>query len=304
MQALEHAFMINAYSRRITPPFSGQVQIAESDEARALTMDGKLWEFHFLYTLPGEENDPGRKHQRRYAPVMTMDREKLDSIASDARSGSRELDERILELIIFISSATLPFPSIDRFEYWLMDPRDDSPLALIFSCPYPEQMKDFPNKTEWTALPAAIMPIERTPEEEEQSEPPVNYRVERMVAERAGQKPRSRWFDRQNAPEIEFPTLLLSEQWASEEQHDLCQRYLHRQSTRLLMLHGLQQGDRKRLELAARPHVFETERFFPCYPDIIDEKLMKIILVEARIRGVNEEAPSSVRHRRDGIHYL
>ena len=296
--------MINTYSQRITPPFSGQVQIAESNQARALTMDGKIWEFHFLYTLPGEENDPGRKYQRRYTPVMTIGREKLDSIANDVRAGTREIDERILELITFISSASLPFPSIDRYEYWLLDPSDDSPLALIFSCPYPEQKESFPNKTEWTALPAAIMRIDRTPEEEENSEPPVNYRVERMVAERAGQKPRAQWFDRQDEDRIEFPTLLLNEQWTDEEQYDLCQRYLQRQSARLLMLHGLHVDDRKRLEIAARPHVFETERFYPCYPEIVDEKLMKTILVEARLRGVSEEKPLSIRNRRDGIHYL
>ena len=296
--------MIHAYSQRITPPFSGQVQIAESDQARAMTMDGNLWEFHFLYDIPGQANDPGRKYQRRYTPVMTIGRAKLDSIANDIEAGTREFDERILELVAFIASARLPFPSIDRFEYWLLDPLDDTPLALIFSCAYADQMETFPNKTEWTALPAAVMLVERTAEEEQNSEPPVNYRVERMVADRAGQRPRARWFDRGQVDDTEFPTLLLREDWPDEQHHDLCQRYLLRQSSRLLMLHGLDIDDRKRLEIAARPHVFETERFYPCYPEIIDEKLMKTILVEARIRGVSETESSSVRNRRDGIHYL
>ena len=36
---------------------------------------------------------------------------------------------------------------------------------VIFSCSEPEQMATFPQRTEWTALPAAVMPIEATEEE-------------------------------------------------------------------------------------------------------------------------------------------
>ena len=30
----------------------------------------------------------------------------------------------------FVATASLPFPAADRFEYWLLDPTDGSPLAL------------------------------------------------------------------------------------------------------------------------------------------------------------------------------
>ena len=49
--------MIKAFSQRLTPPFSGLVQIAESERARALTMDGNLWE---IYAWVG---DPDGYHQ-------------------------------------------------------------------------------------------------------------------------------------------------------------------------------------------------------------------------------------------------
>ena len=42
--------MIKAYSQRITPPYSGLVQIVETEQARATTMDGLTWEFYFMAT--------------------------------------------------------------------------------------------------------------------------------------------------------------------------------------------------------------------------------------------------------------
>jgi hypothetical protein len=50
------------------------------------------------------------------------------------------------------------------------------------------------------------------------------------------------------------------------------------------MLHGLGNDDRSRLELAARKHALEVERFYPLYPTIVDNKLMAAIRVEARLR--------------------
>ena len=91
----------------------------------------------------------------------------------------------------------------------------------------------------------------------------------------------------------------------NENQADLCQRYLLRQSSRLLMLHNLGKTDRQRLEIAAKSYVFEVERFYPFYPKVVDQKLMNTILVEARLRRNDKEYdPSSVDNRRDGVLYL
>jgi hypothetical protein len=213
------------------------------------------------------------------------------------------MDARVLELIIFIASAELPFPSVDKFEFWLLDSEDNSPLALIFTCSDRDQMETFPNKTEWTALPAAVMSIQKTRQELEDSAPPVNSRFEQMVAERAGRYPKAQWFERHEAETETFPPLLVKEDWQRDDQMDLCQRYLQRQSTRLLMLQGLQQDVRKRLEIAAKQNVFETERFFACYPEVVDNKIMNTIRVEARLRRDSADE-SLVAKRRDGIHYM
>lgn len=277
--------MIRAYSQRLMPPYSGQVQIAESERARALTLDGKSWEIHFLQNADVDDSRAGKFTHRRFIRVTVLEHQALQNILEQVSTGSDEIDDRISELAEYLLTAELPFPSNDTFEYWLLDPVDDSPLALIFSCSDEELQSNFPSKTDWMALPAAVMPIEYTEEEKENGTPPVNYRVEMMVTERAGYSPRAKWFKRSIDEQETFPSLMIREDWQDEEKNQLCQRYIQRQSSRLLMLHGLEAEQRRRLEIAARGHALEVERFHKLYPEVQDSKLMNAILVEARLRA-------------------
>ena len=295
--------MIKAYSQRLSSPYSGQVQIAETKRARAVTIDGETWEIHFLRTANGANNPSGHDYKGSFVRVTTVMHKDLPDFATQASRGGRQIDERILELTNFLATASLPFTSLDKFEYWLLDPKDDSPLALIYTCSEGEQMALFPSRPEWTALPAAIMPIRATEAEKLRSDPPVNYRLERLVAKRAGRKPHARWFHRHPNEPDEFPPLMIREDWPDDAQHEICQRYLNRQSTRLLMLHGLQVEERKRLELAAKSHAMEVLRFYTLYPEFVDEELMRSILVEARLRAAMGESDGRLE-RRDGVLYL
>ena len=298
--------MIKTYSQRLLTPYFGQVQIAESERARALTVDGQTWEIQFLRSGNGgpahlNNNAPGINHRYRRA-VSISDSEIRQKKIGTALDNSQNVDERILELTDFLADISLPFPAADHFEYWLLD-ADESPLALIFSCKDPEQMDAYPSRPEWTALPAAVMPIEMTEDEISRSSAPVNYRLERLVAVRAGYSPKAKWFTRRLNEEQSFPTFMLREDWHEKESDDLCQRYLKRQSPRLLMLHDLNQEQRRQLEINARSHALEVARFYPLYPEIVDQVLMNSILVEARLRSATEDQPA-LHKRRDGIHYL
>ena len=294
---------IRAYSQRLTPPYSGQVQIVESERARAVSIDNETWEIHFLYGSRGIVNNDGKKPRGSFRRVAVVYRSQLKKILQQSSSAARKIDERVLELIHFLIDASLPFPAADIYEYWLLDHDDESPLALIFSCIDAEQMASFPERPEWTALPAAVLPVEATEDEQQRDLPPVNYRLELLVGERAGSYPRARWFTRRSSESDSFPPLLISEDWQEEFQQQLCQRYLDRQAPRLLMLHWLEDEERRRLEFAAKANVLEVERFYTLYPDVVDRKLMNAMRVEARLRGVTEK-PDSIHKRRDGIHYL
>jgi len=302
--------MIKTYSQRLLPPYYGQAQIAESERARALTIDGQSWEIQFLLERKGLGNDThnqGKDTKLSYRRAVTISnsdiKQKNIGQEKNGNDNQQTVDERILELTDFLAEITLPFPVADTYEYWLLDAKDQSPLALIFSAKDPEQMNAYPSRPEWTALPSAVMPIEMTEDEKSFSSAPVNYRFERLVAERAGINPKAKWFTRRLHEEQSFPSLMVSEDWLEEEADDLCQRYLTRQSPRLLMLHGLNQQQRRQLEINARSHALEVERFHPLYPEVVDQVLMNAILVEARLRGVSEGQPE-LNTRRDGIHYL
>ena len=296
---------IKAYSQRLMPPFSGLVQIAESERGRALTMDGKTWELQLKHIMLASEGSADKQFRRRHSHVLTVNQAGLQDIVKRADSANFKLDRSLVEIARFLLDAKFPFPSTDIYEYWLLDKTDDSPLALIFSCSEEAQMETFPLKNEWTALPSAAMPVELNDDEKARQERPVNIRVEQMVAERAGAlKAKARWFKRSADESENFPPFLLREDWQTPEQADLCQRYLQRQASRLLMLHGLSKEDRARMEVAARSQVFEVERFKSFYPEVVDEKLMKTILVEARLRqDKNANDPRAVQNRRDGVLY-
>ena len=113
--------------------------------------------------------------------------------------------------------------------------------------------------------------------------PPVNYRLQRLVEERAGLKPQAAWFERVAGPTDEFPPCLIREDWGTEDRQRLCDLYIRRLAPRLLMLQGLPRPVRRRLERAARDHVFDLERFYPLYPEIVDEGLVTAARVEARL---------------------
>lgn len=296
--------MIKTYSQRLLPPYYGQSQIAESERARALTIDGQSWEIQFLHVVNNNAQDTKLSYRRAVTISDSDIRQKRIGESPDNELDNQQtVDERILELTNFLADVTLPFPAADHLEYWLLDAKDQSPLALIFSAKDPEQMNAYPSRPEWTALPAAVMPIEKTEDEKSYSSAPVNYRFERLVAERAGINPKAKWFTRRLNEEQSFPNLMVREDWQEEEADKLCQRYLTRQSPRLLMLHGLNQELRRQLEINARPHALEVERFYQLYPEVVDQVLMNAILVEARLRGVSEDQPA-LHKRRDGIHYL
>jgi len=291
---------IRAHSQRLLQPFSAQVQIAETDDARALSMDGDLWEFQFIYA--SGRGGVGGRQQGRFVRAAHIRYGDLERVIANPSTEEGEVDPRILALAEFLLAAELPFEAADRHEYWLLDPKDDSPLALIFSCVDASEMASFPKLTDWTALPAAVMPIDSSEEERSRSYGPVNYRLERSVAERAGSRPRARWFTRRYRDDEVFPPFLVREDWDDAEQSDLCQRYLQRQAPRLLMLHGVGLEDRRRMELAAKAHALDVERFFPLYPEVVHKDLVDKIRVEAKLRMAAGETPYAMG-RRDGVLY-
>lgn len=129
------------------------------------------------------------------------------------------------------------------------------------------------------------MQIDYREREREHGTPPVNYRIEMMVSDRVRYSPKAKWFRRTSHETEIFPPLMVTKEWSDQEKHDLCQRYIQRQSPRLLMLHGLWREVRERLEISAKAYAMEVARFHKLYPDIVHRYHMTPILVEAPLRA-------------------
>jgi hypothetical protein len=279
---------IRAYSQRLLPPFSGMVQIVQSERARAQSFDGVNWELHYL---PGKRRGDGEQGMQLgyaldpgYYRVAHFENKRLAPYVFPAILDAAHVNKAIQELADFLGDAKAPFAAADVFEYWLLDGSDASPLALIFSCCEEAQMSTYPSKTEWTALPHSKLKVESTETEQARGEPPVNHRLQAMVATRAGSKPRTAWFKRTAGDAEDFPALLIREDWPEDAEHDICQRYLQRKAPLLLMLQGLPTNDRARVEIAAKKHAIEVDQYYPSYPAVHDAALMRAIRVEARLR--------------------
>lgn len=295
--------MIRAYSQRLLPPYSGVVQIAETARARAVSFDGAHWDLQYF---SGNEQNTGDTFRvqgygldKGFFNVAKVEGQQLHAFNFPACVDHGRVSASIQQLYEFLLTASVPFPLGDRFEYWLLDADDQSPLALIYSCCDATVKNSYPSRAEWTALPHSKMQIDNTEQEQARGEPPVNHRLQRLIATRAGSNPRAAWFERGEDTTDDFPGLLIREDWQEETDHDLCQRYLVRKAPRLLMLQGLTTTERDRMETAARQNVFEVDQYFALYPEIVDEQRMAAIRVEARLRRGSPPVATTGREKKE-----
>lgn len=289
--------VIKMYAKRSLLPFIGVIQVAELDAARALSMDGRYWSIqHKIPQLTnirdGHPTTSTRSTYTRilgynFASIGTVNQGQLELEPLHPALNAEEVERVGYRLFEAISKAEKPFSPSDHFEYWLLDPEDNLPLALLQTSWDEADLERPPPPLEWHAIPARELKI--TPPESADAGyvPPVNYRIERLLAERAGMNPRGRWFDRRTDANTAFPPCLIREDWALENQQQICNLYLQRLAPRLLMLHALPTEIRQRLEQSACEQVFEIERFHPLYPEVVEERLIQAARVEAQMRRSN-----------------
>lgn len=284
--------MAQRYSKRLLSPYAGSVQVIETTRARALSIDGKNWAVQ--YSLP-QQSAAGRglaatDPDFRFSLVATLEDGLLKRRPVHTLLDPAAVESAIAQLVGAIREARVPFAPADRYEYWLLDGADETPLALLRSCVHADETALPPAEPAWIAMPAAQLEVSAPEAKKPHYVPPVNYRLQQLVDVRAGAKPRAAWFDRAAAATLDFPPCLLREDWRTEEQQQLCDRYIDRLAPRLLMLQDLPSAVRQRLERSARRHVFDVERFHPLYPQVVDPKLIAAARVEAQLRRSAEAA--------------
>ncbi|MEN9423519.1 MAG: hypothetical protein RL122_902 [Pseudomonadota bacterium] len=284
--------LMDCYAKRLHNPFSSAVQVVASAQIRALSFNGIDWELQFQCQTP---------RGIQYARIGLW----------SARHGFRpypldpSIDRDALEIayppiVATLETTPVPLPQDDHYEFWLLDETDHYPLALLASCRLPTEMSQARIYPIWKAVSASQLELRNTPEEERRGAPPLSYRLEQNVKDRAGQNPQAKWFLRtpdgagqwlNAANEVvdtlaaeHFPPLLLRETWRKPAEQDLCDRYLQRLAPRLLGLARLSLADRARVEQMASHYAQEVAAHFHLYPAIADPQRMTALRVEARLR--------------------
>ena len=282
--------MTRLYSKRLLLPFVGVVQVADLGWARALSLNGINWIVRYQHL----ENDQTRKGHLNYDPrvnialMLSIEKDKMHYRA--VRTGLDPEQSAIDSQRIFesIKSTRIPYEAADHYEYWLLDGKDESPLALLHTCVDESEIKLHTPPPVWRPIAAAELPVADPGAQAETCYlPPVNYRLQQHIEAQAGNKPRGAWFKRTNTDSDDFPVCLIKEQWDDAECQRLCDLYLERLAPRLLMLARLSSELRQRLENIACRYAIEVDTFYHLYPEVIDDKLLTAARVEARLRKAN-----------------
>ncbi|MEJ2360330.1 MAG: hypothetical protein P8Z75_02720 [Gammaproteobacteria bacterium] len=287
--------MIRMYSRKLLLPFIGVIQLAELGDVRALSLDGKGWAIHYAlsHSARSQRQNQNTLSDSDYTLVATFQGNQLKTKPAYTYLQPDEAHAHIDMLCESLSTAQIPLAASDHFEYWLLDKEDEAPLALLQTAIYQEELARPAPHPIWQAMPAsqlAIQTQDATPEStDDVYVPPINYRLEKLIEERAGANPKAVWIKRSEPAHDHFPPCLIREDWDNEAEQQLCDRYIERLAPRLLMMQGLSRSVRQRLEQAACKFVFDVERFYPLYPEVVDKHIMDSARVEAQLRRANQE---------------
>ncbi|MCR4346960.1 MAG: hypothetical protein NUV55_07135 [Sulfuricaulis sp.] len=279
---------VRYYSMRRFSPYQGTVQITELPDFRAVTSDGIAWRVQFL-----------------------NQRSRLSSHAVWRADGGGNLIEtaRTSELIQALQEhPPFPFPPQDKLELWLLDAREQKPLAILASTLgriKPPRSVD----TRWHATLAEddsfVAPsLASGTAAISSSHIPHSQVLSRCVQKAAGPLERAQWFRREDdgsgiglhGNRLDdghvgrklgcdvFPELLLRETWEVEQEQSLVSNYHDWQAPCLLTHSKLLRSTRDRLERAACRQAEKLYKVRHFLPEIINQDLLNVAFVEAVIR--------------------
>jgi hypothetical protein len=273
--------------RRLSP-YQGTVQITEMPGFRAMTSDGITWRVQFL-----------------------NQRSRISSHAVWRADGSGNLIETTRTggfIQALQNHPPLPFPPEDNLELWLLDAREQNPLAILASTLGQINPPRSIN-THWHATLAEddsfVAPsLFSESHGVSTSHIPHSAVLSRCVQKAAGPLERAQWFRRgmdgngtglhghrldtghvgRRLGNNDFPELLLREKWGAEQEFKLVSDYHDWQAPNLLTHTTLSGPTRDRLERAACRQAEKLYKVRHFLPEIINRDLLNVAFVEAVIR--------------------
>jgi hypothetical protein len=289
------AGIVRCYAVRRVNPFRGVMQIIESEEGRALSCNGIVWEILVRASKTDEQSendgDEGKKTYYRFG-LWSLDyglMKRSDSPVDD--QDYFDLSSKCDVLIGYLRDhhEQVPFALEDDHELWLFDKDDQQPLALLSSV-LPGASLSSPEPDIWSACkgPDGTASQRRFPHADE---------LEVQVKQRAGGGINKHWIRRlpggdgvvdvtgETVHAEQFPVLLLDESWKSKQEQQCAGDYIRWISPSLLTLQHLDRATRERIENNLNVQAISIEHHWHLYPEVIDHKLLKAARVQSRIEG-------------------
>lgn len=301
----------NAFSIRRLNPFNGVLQVFSTENARALSSNGLIWEIQVLSDTPQGlwANIPFNGKQF-YTFGRWTQAAGLQQVPVNPLFNVREMIASAQQLITALPQALgdLPFPPADLFEQWLLDEQSLTPIALLMSCRSASEMSQL-DTAKWIAAERGdfsfISPslLARDQPNNDGYNPRVHASIlEALVRHRGGQHHKRAWYknhpdggysageENASAPVPgTFPALPVTEDWENEEDRRLVADYITWKAPQLLQLQGLSSDNRERLEQLAVMQAEVVERLWRLYPEIHNKTLLNRARVEAKIRSSNRK---------------
>lgn len=274
--------IVECFARRIMAPFQGVLQVIRVGAGEAESVDGVNW---VLYAAHPDILAHSGLSEVRFGTWSLGTGLRRAMVRGTAAGGLIERIGQPLIGALEAFAAQAPFPLGDCFECWLLDADTREPLVLIDSL-----MPDEP------VPPAAL--ARWLPGKAARDEFAGLDALERMIAQRAGRRPEAGWFERDGEgggydaarrylPEAVFPRFLMTTQWPEQGQRRLARAFIDWWAPALLQLHHLSDAERSGLERAAARRAGVLARLFRLYPKTIDERLIRVARVQARMQRSN-----------------
>ncbi|MBI3899753.1 MAG: hypothetical protein HY308_15865 [Gammaproteobacteria bacterium] len=274
------------YSLRRLSPYQGTVQVAECTGFRAMSADGLRWRVQFL-----------------------NQRTRLSSYGVWRADGHGSLieTERTQPIVrVLRERPPLPFPLADQLELWLLDAHEQLPLALLAST-LSGRTPPTVTVARWRATLSGDDGFQAPSFIADAG--PVSHIshgavLDRCIQHAAGPQPQAQWFERaadgsaigvstsgldttlsgRRLERAWFPELLVREHWENEQERQLVRDYHEWHAANLLTHTNLSRLTRQMLEQAACRQSAKLFRVRHLLPEVVNEELLRIALVEAVIR--------------------
>ncbi|MFN3786616.1 MAG: hypothetical protein ACK4RS_07230, partial [Thiothrix sp.] len=157
------------YAKRLNNPFQGVLQVVVGERVRALSFDGLHWELQFQCDL--QQMKPRLKfaHTLPRFQFARIGRWQADEgfkpYPLDPAMSRTEVESHYPPVIAVLEQLRVPLPQDDHYEWWLLDEREQQPLALLASCRHETEIPTLTtSRPYWHALNASQLPIAYTDE--------------------------------------------------------------------------------------------------------------------------------------------